>query len=67
MTKEALTWNPKGKRGGGRPKNNWKEQEMKKKGVTWTQLEKMAQDRGGWKHFINGLCFKGIQIPKSGN
>lgn len=43
------------------------EGEMKKKGVTWTQLEKMAQDRGGWKHFINGLCFKGIQIPKSGN
>ena len=59
ITKQALTWNPQGKRGRGRPKNTWRrstEQEFKKKGLTWKQLERMAQDRRGWKQFINGLC-----------
>ena len=43
----------------GRPKNTWRrstEQDVKKKGLTWKQLERMAQDRRGWKRFINGLC-----------
>lgn len=61
ITKQALTWNPQGKRGRGRPKNTWRrstEQEFKKEGLTWQQLEKMAQDRRGWRRFINGLCSK---------
>jgi len=51
ITKQALTWNPQGKRGRRRPQNTWRrstEQEFKKKGLTWKQLERMAQD--------NGLC-----------
>lgn len=59
ITKQALTWNPQGKRGVGRPKYSWRrntEQEAKKMGLSWPQLEKMAQDRRGWKRFINGLC-----------
>lgn len=62
ITKQALTWNPQGKRGRGRPKNTWRrstEQEIKKEGLTWQLLEKMAQDRRGWRRFINGLCFEG--------
>ena len=61
ITKQALTWNPQGKRSRGRPKNTWRrsiEQDVKKKGLTWKQLERMAQDRQGWKRFINGLCSK---------
>ncbi len=59
ITKQALTWNPQGKRSRGRPKNNWRrstELDVKKRGLSWKQLEKMAQDRRGWKVFINGLC-----------
>ena len=59
ITKQALTWNPQGKRSRGRPKNTWRrstELDVKKKGLTWKQLERMAQDRRGWKRFINGLC-----------
>ncbi|KAF0026068.1 hypothetical protein F2P81_020805 [Scophthalmus maximus] len=59
ITKQALTCNPQGKRARGCPKNPWRrssEQKFKKEGLTWQQLEKMAQDRRGWKRFINGLC-----------
>ena len=59
ITKQALTWNPQGKRSRGRPKNTWRrstELDVKEKGLTWKQLERMAQDRQGWKRLINGLC-----------
>lgn len=45
----------------GKAKTTWRrstEQEFKQKGLTWRQLERMDQDRRGWRRFINGLCFK---------
>ena len=59
ITKQALTWNPQGRRNRGRPKTTWRrttEGEMKKEGLSWQQLERRAQDRRGWKSFVDGLC-----------
>ena len=59
ITKQALTWNPQGKRKRGRPRTTWRrttEQEMKKEGLSWPQLERRAQDRRGWRGFVDGLC-----------
>ena len=58
-TRQALTWNPQGKRKPGRPKNSWKrsvEAELKEKGTSWKEAEKIAQRRTSWKKFINDLC-----------
>ena len=59
ITKQVLTWNPQGRRKRGRPRTTWRrttEQEMKKEGLTWQHLERRAQDRRGWKSFVDGLC-----------
>ena len=58
-TRQALTWNPQGKRKKGRPRNTWRrdlEADMKKMGKTWQQLERTAQDRDAWKGLVGGLC-----------
>ena len=59
ITKHALTWNPQGKRKRGRPRATWRrttEQEMNAQRLSWQQLERRAQDRRGWRSFIDGLC-----------
>ncbi|VDO76824.1 unnamed protein product [Schistosoma margrebowiei] len=50
ITRQALTWNPKGKRKRGRPKNILRriiEADMKTMNYNWTELERIAQDRVG--------------------
>ena len=62
ITKQALTWNPQGRRKRGRPRTSWRrttELEMKKEGLSWQQLERRAQDRKGWRDFVDGLCSYG--------
>jgi hypothetical protein len=47
-TRQALTWNPQGKRKIGRPRNTWRRDlgaDTKKMGYTWGQLVRVAQDR----------------------
>ena len=59
ITKQALQWNPSGKRSRGRPKHTWRramETEMAAKGYNFSGLEKMAQNRVRWKHIVDGLC-----------
>ena len=59
ITRQALRWNPQGKRKRGRPKNTWRrdlETDIKQCGLTWKELEKKAQDRGLWRTVVNGLC-----------
>ena len=59
VTKQALFWNPQGKRNRGRPRNNWRrsaEQELRQIGLRWTQIEHQAQDREQWKSTVNELC-----------
>ena len=49
--RQALNWNPKGQQKRGRPWNTWRrelEEDIKRTGHTWKQLERTAQDRGDW-------------------
>ena len=59
ITRQALFWNPQGKRKSGRPRNTWRrdlDADVKRSGHTWGQLEKMAQDRNAWRDLVRGLC-----------
>ena len=58
-TKQALKWNPQGKRKRGRPRNTWRrelEADIKRIGHEWKILEKLAQDRDAWRSLVGGLC-----------
>ena len=47
ITRQALGWNPQGKRKVGRPRTSWRrscDAELKKTGPTWGQINKMAQN-----------------------
>ena len=62
ITRYALKWNPQGKRKRGRPRNTWRrdlDADTKSTGYSWTQLEKIAQDRVRWKAVVDGLCSSG--------
>nr|KAG5689562.1 hypothetical protein BaRGS_022065 [Batillaria attramentaria] len=44
-TRQALTWNPQGKRKRGRPRNSWRwdtEAELYKQGTNWTGVARIA-------------------------
>ncbi|VDP47755.1 unnamed protein product, partial [Schistosoma margrebowiei] len=59
ITRQALTWNPEGKRKRGRPKNTLRriiEADMKTMNYNWTELERITQDRVGWRMLVSGLC-----------
>ena len=59
ITRQALSWNPQGKRKRGRPRNSWRrdlEADIKRLGQTWSQLERKAQDRESWRTLVGGLC-----------
>ena len=48
ITRQALTWNPQGKRKRGRPRNTWRrdmESEVRKMGYTWQEIVTLAQRR----------------------
>ena len=58
-TRQALEWNPQGKRKVGRPKQTWRrsvEDEAKAAGWTWAQLKKMAPNRVRWRSAVAALC-----------
>ena len=66
-TRQALKWNPQGKRKRGRPRNTWRrdlDADMRKMGKTWVQLERTAQDRVLWRTIVGGLCSRGSEGPK---
>ena len=57
ITRQALRWNPQGKRKRGRPRNTWRrdlEAEITKMGFSWNQIERMAQDRKSWRTVFGG-------------
>lgn len=57
ITRQAISWNPQGKRKRGRPKNTWRrELEKELAGHNWKTVEKTAQDRIEWRRFVGGLC-----------
>ena len=59
ITRQAITWNPPGKRRRGRPRNTWQrdtEKDTKEMGYTWKEMEKMATNRKQWRSLVDGLC-----------
>ena len=59
ITRQALQWNPQGKRKPGRPRNSWRRDtkaEMEKMQCNWKQLETLAQNRTRWRQAVCGLC-----------
>jgi len=65
VIKQALRWNPKGKRSRGRPRNSWRrtvDDEASKAGYTWWQLERIAQNRPRWRAMVSvDLCSTGSE------
>ena len=61
-TRQALIWNPQGKRKRGRPRNSWRrdtEAELKQQGTSWTGMAKTAQNRVRWRGVVDGQCSTG--------
>ncbi|VDO62701.1 unnamed protein product [Schistosoma margrebowiei] len=59
ITRQALTWNPEGKRKIGRPKNSlrWEiKADIERMNNNWKELERIAQDRVGYRMLVSGLC-----------
>ena len=64
VTKQALNWNPQGKRKVGRPKQTWRrstDAEVKAIGTTWAQLRRTSQNRVRWRSVVAALCSSGNQ------
>ena len=67
ITRQALTWNPQGKRRRGRPRNSWRrdlEADAREMGYTWSEIERLAQDRERWRAAVDGLCPQRANRPK---
>ncbi|XP_056013123.1 uncharacterized protein LOC125646830 isoform X3 [Ostrea edulis] len=66
-TRQALTWNPQGKRKRGRPRNTWRrdsDAKLKAQDMTWHDATKAAQNRVRWRTVVDGLCSSQNDRPK---
>ena len=69
IARQAMTWNPQGKRKQGRPKNTWRRDVMKdlaERKHTWKDIERMSKDRVKWRVFVRGLCTRGCANTQGG-
>ena len=67
ITRQALTWNPQGKRKRGRPRNSWRrdlEADTREMGYTWSGIERLAQDRERWRAAVGGLYPQRVERHK---
>ena len=59
VTRQALEWNPQGKRKRGRPKQTWRRtihDELRTIGLTWEGAKRNARDRRKWRATVEALC-----------
>jgi len=59
IKREALDWNPQGKRWRGRPRHMWQRSvhdEALEKGKSWSEVKRMARNRTRWRCFVDALC-----------
>jgi len=59
VTRQALDWNPQGKRKVGRPKQTWRrsvDEETKAARMTWAELKRISQNRVRWRGVVAALC-----------
>ena len=59
VTRQALEWNPQGKRKRGRPRQTWRRsllEELKPIGMSWEMSKLIAEDRKKWKEMVEALC-----------
>jgi len=59
IEREALDWNPQGKRRRGRPKQTWRRSvhnEALEEGKNWGEVKKLARNRIRWQRFVDALC-----------
>ena len=66
ITRQALTWNPQGKRKRDRPRNSWRrdtEAELKQQGTNWTGAARLTQNRVRWRRVVDGLCSTRSHVP----
>jgi hypothetical protein len=59
IARQALQWNPQGKRGRGRPKNTWRRtvlEEAKGMKKTWAEIECDTKNRVQWRILVDALC-----------
>jgi hypothetical protein len=57
--KDALDWNPHGKRRRGRLKKTWKrtvEEEARDQGKRWQEVKVLAKNKVRWRSFVKALC-----------
>lgn len=62
ITRQALDWNPQGKRRRERPCLTWKrtlQAELKTISMTWEEAKRAAKDRERWKLVVRALCSRG--------
>jgi hypothetical protein len=58
VEREALDWNPQGKRKRGRPKQTWRRSvhnEALEEGKSWDVVKKLARNRIRWRRFVDAL------------
>lgn len=59
ICRQALKWNPQGKRRRGRPKQTWRrkvDNELVEAGITWNEATTTASNRTRWKVLSEALC-----------
>jgi len=59
ITRQALEWNPQGKRSRGRTKNTWRRTVLEEaKGVkkTWAEIKCVAKNIVRWRNLVDALC-----------
>ena len=67
ITRQALQWNPQGRRRRGRPRKSWMrdtEAELKTMGRNWGAATKTAQERVRWQNVVDGLYSEMSNRPK---